>query len=116
MVWTDDRARFAAGTGEKMIMRKVASALLAVTLIASPLLLPQSARAENGEIAAGVVGGLIGGALLGGALASRRRRRSMLKSQPAGSFASVIGTAMIGVSAVSRFAIDRIIFLCGYAR
>jgi hypothetical protein len=28
-------------------------------------------RAENGQIAAGVVGGLIGGALLGSALASR---------------------------------------------
>lgn len=55
-----------------MIMRKVASAVLAVTLVGSPLLLlPQSARAENGEIAAGVFGGLIGGALLGGALASR---------------------------------------------
>jgi hypothetical protein len=52
-------------------MRKVASAMLAVTLIASPLSLPLPARAENGEIAAGVVGGLIGGALLGGALASR---------------------------------------------
>ena len=52
-------------------MRKIASALVAVTLAASPLLLPASARAENGEIAAGVVGGLIGGALLGGALASR---------------------------------------------
>jgi len=47
-------------------MSKIASALLAVTLVASPLLLPQPARAENGEIAAGVVGGLIGGALLGG--------------------------------------------------
>ncbi len=52
-------------------MSKIASALLAVTLVASPLLLPQQAKAENGEIAAGVVGGLIGGALLGGALASR---------------------------------------------
>ena len=52
-------------------MRKIASALVAVTMAASPLLLPASARAENGEIAAGVVGGLIGGALLGGALASR---------------------------------------------
>jgi len=29
------------------------------------------ARAENGNIAAGVVGGLLGGALIGGALASR---------------------------------------------
>ncbi len=52
-------------------MRKFASATLALTLVASPLLSPQPARAENGEIAAGVVGGLIGGALLGGALASR---------------------------------------------
>src|SRR5882757_1813000 len=53
------------------IMGKIASAIAAVTLAAGPLLLPVSARAENGEIAAGVVGGLIGGALLGGALASR---------------------------------------------
>ncbi|MEA2909552.1 MAG: hypothetical protein QOJ15_1633 [Bradyrhizobium sp.] len=52
-------------------MRKIASALVAMTMAASPLLWPASARAENGEIAAGVVGGLIGGALLGGALASR---------------------------------------------
>jgi len=37
----------------------------------------------------------------------------MLKSLPAGSFASVIGTAMIGVSATSRFAIDRSNSLCG---
>jgi len=52
-------------------MGKIASAILAVTLAASPLLSPRPARAENGQIAAGVVGGLIGGALLGGALASR---------------------------------------------
>jgi hypothetical protein len=32
---------------------------------------PTPARAEGGQITAGVVGGLIGGALLGGALASR---------------------------------------------
>jgi hypothetical protein len=50
-------------------MGKIASAIMVVTLAAGPLLLPASARAENGEIAAGVVGGLIGGALLGGALA-----------------------------------------------
>jgi len=56
--------------GEK-IMGKIVSAIMAVTLAAGPLLLPVSARAENGQIAAGVVGGLIGGALLGGALASR---------------------------------------------
>jgi hypothetical protein len=52
-------------------MGKLASAIVAVALVTSPLLLPVSARSENGQIAAGVVGGLIGGALLGGALASR---------------------------------------------
>ena len=52
-------------------MGKIVSAIVAVTLAASPLLLPTPASAENGQIAAGVVGGLIGGALLGGALASR---------------------------------------------
>src|SRR6266700_293606 len=56
--------------GETM-MGKIASAMAAVALIASPVLLPAPALAENGQIAAGVVGGLIGGALLGGALASR---------------------------------------------
>jgi hypothetical protein len=50
-------------------MANIASAIVAVTLAAGPLSLPASVRAENGEIAAGVVGGLIGGALLGGALA-----------------------------------------------
>jgi hypothetical protein len=53
------------------MMSKMVSAIVAVTLAAGPLLLPVPARAENGQIAAGVVGGLIGGALLGGALASR---------------------------------------------
>jgi hypothetical protein len=52
-------------------MGKIVSAIMAVTLTVSTLLLPVPARAENGQIAAGVVGGLIGGALLGGALASR---------------------------------------------
>jgi len=52
-------------------MDKLASALVAVTLVTSPIFLPTPARAENGQIAAGVVGGLIGGALLGGALAAR---------------------------------------------
>src|SRR4030081_1017116 len=53
------------------VMGKIASAIVAVTLLTSPFLLPVPAGAENGQIAAGVVGGLIGGALLGGALASR---------------------------------------------
>ena len=52
-------------------MGKIASAITAVTLVMSTVLLPIPARAENGQIAAGVVGGLIGGALLGGVLAAR---------------------------------------------
>jgi hypothetical protein len=45
---------------------------IAVALaICSATLSPTAVRAENGQIAAGVVGGLIGGALLGSALASR---------------------------------------------
>ena len=46
-------------------MGKIASGIVALTLATSPLLLPVPVRAENGQIAAGVVGGLIGGALLG---------------------------------------------------
>jgi hypothetical protein len=53
------------------VMSKIASAIVAATLAAGSLVLPAPAAAENGQIAAGVVGGLIGGALLGGALASR---------------------------------------------
>jgi hypothetical protein len=52
-------------------MGKIASTVVAVALATSPFWLPAPARAENGQIAAGVVGGLIGGALLGGALAAR---------------------------------------------
>lgn len=52
-------------------MGKITLAIVAVAMAAGPLLLPAPARAENGQIAAGVVGGLIGGVLLGGALASR---------------------------------------------
>jgi hypothetical protein len=50
-------------------MGKIASAVAALTLAAGPFLLPAPARAENDQIAAGVVGGLVGGALLGSVLA-----------------------------------------------
>jgi hypothetical protein len=54
-------------------MKKTISALLTVTTIAGGLVsAAPTAKAENGQIAAGVVGGLIGGALLGGAIASSR--------------------------------------------
>jgi hypothetical protein len=52
-------------------MGKIASAIAAAAMVAGSLVSPAPARAENGQIAAGVVGGLIGGALLGGALAAR---------------------------------------------
>jgi hypothetical protein len=52
-------------------MFRIASVIVAIAIASGPLLVPASASADNGEIAAGVVGGLIGGALLGGALASR---------------------------------------------
>jgi hypothetical protein len=52
-------------------MRKIASVIAAIAVAAGPLLVPAPVAAENGRIAAGVVGGLIGGALIGGALASR---------------------------------------------
>ena len=54
-------------------MKKTISALLAVATIAGSLVSAAPiAKAEHGQIAAGVVGGLIGGALLGGAIASSR--------------------------------------------
>src|SRR5258707_14495188 len=53
------------------VMGKIASAIVAVTLLTSPLLLPVPASAENGQIAAGVVGGLIGGGVLRRALGAR---------------------------------------------
>ena len=55
----------------KNAMGKIASAIAALVFVVNPLSLPGPARAENGQIAAGVVGGLIGGALIGGALAAR---------------------------------------------
>src|SRR5216683_3302006 len=61
------------------VMGKIASAIVAVTLLTSPLLLPVPASAENGQIAAGVVGGLIGGALLGGALSRPRTCAAMAR-------------------------------------
>ena len=54
-------------------MKKTISGLVAVATVAGSLMsVTPAANAENGQIAAGVVGGLIGGALLGGAIASSR--------------------------------------------
>ena len=52
-------------------MRKTVVVSCVVVMLAGPTPLVSAAKAENGQIAAGVVGGLIGGALLGGAIASR---------------------------------------------
>jgi hypothetical protein len=53
-------------------MSKIVPGFCALVMIGTSALVPaSSARAENGQIAAGVAGGLLGGMLLGGALASR---------------------------------------------
>ena len=52
-------------------MKSLSCALVAVTLTVSTIAAPRFARAENGQVAAGVAGGLLGGLLLGGALAPR---------------------------------------------
>ena len=52
-------------------MRKTVVVSSVVVMLVGPSPFFASAKAENGQIAAGVVGGLIGGALLGGAIASR---------------------------------------------
>jgi hypothetical protein len=49
---------------------KIGAIAIAIAICSSTMS-PNAVRAENGQIAAGVVGGLIGGALLGSALASR---------------------------------------------
>jgi hypothetical protein len=51
-------------------MKRLAIALMTTAITISPIAIP-SARAENGQVAAGVAGGLLGGLLLGGALAPR---------------------------------------------
>jgi hypothetical protein len=54
-------------------MKKTFAALVAVATIAGSLVsVAPTAKAENGQIAAGVAGGLIGGMLLGGAIAGSR--------------------------------------------
>jgi hypothetical protein len=56
----------------KFTMPKLTPWLLALALVGGTMVAQTpSAKAENGQIAAGVAGGLIGGALLGGALAGR---------------------------------------------
>ena len=53
-------------------MSKISVGVLALALtVASGAAFTPQARAENGQIAAGVAGGLLGGMLLGGALAAR---------------------------------------------
>jgi hypothetical protein len=51
-------------------MKRLVLALVIVTTAISAIAVP-SAKAENGQVAAGVAGGLLGGLLLGGALAPR---------------------------------------------
>jgi hypothetical protein len=54
-------------------MKRVSVAVLTATFVLSATAAPGIARAENGQVAAGVAGGLLGGMLLGGALAQQPR-------------------------------------------
>lgn len=54
-------------------MKRVLLAVLTATFVVSAVAAPGIARAENGQVAAGVAGGLLGGLLLGGALAQQPR-------------------------------------------
>lgn len=51
--------------------RIIVGALAAALTVGSSLAVAPQAKAEGGQIAAGVAGGLLGGMLLGGALAAR---------------------------------------------
>lgn len=54
-------------------MRKLAAAFLAIALgVGSLVATVPEAKADGGQIAAGIAGGLLGGALVGSALASPR--------------------------------------------
>lgn len=54
-------------------MRKLAAAVLAIVLGAGSIAVTvPEAKADGGQIAAGLAGGLLGGALIGSALASPR--------------------------------------------
>ena len=54
-------------------MKSATAAVLTATFMLSAIAAPGSARAENGQVAAGVAGGLLGGLLLGGALVQQPR-------------------------------------------
>lgn len=52
-------------------MKSFSCAVVVASFTLSAIAVPGVARAENGQVAAGVAGGLLGGMLLGGALAPR---------------------------------------------
>jgi hypothetical protein len=52
-------------------MNKSTSAFVTAALIAAAIVLPDCARADGGDLAAGLFGGLVAGAIVGSALAPR---------------------------------------------
>jgi hypothetical protein len=52
-------------------MYRSTSSLVTVALIAAAIVLPDTARADGSDVAAGLFGGLIAGAIVGSALAPR---------------------------------------------
>ena len=95
-------------------MKKTFAAFVAVATIAGSLVsAAPAAKAERGQIAAGVAGGLIGGAIIGGAIAASRPAPLCCpapvyveEARPAAGFASASGTVTAGASAASRSATD----------
>jgi hypothetical protein len=61
-----------AGPREEILaMNRSKSSVVTVALIAAAMVLPEHARADGGDLAAGLFGGLIAGAIVGSALAPR---------------------------------------------
>ena len=96
-------------------MKKTFAAFVAVATIAGSLVsVAPAAKAEHGQIAAGVAGGLIGGALLGGAIAASRPAPVYVapapvyveEARPAAGSVSATGMVTAGVSAASKSATD----------
>jgi hypothetical protein len=52
-------------------MNRSKSSVVTAALIAAAIVLPEHARADGGDLAAGLFGGLIAGAIVGNALAPR---------------------------------------------
>jgi len=63
-------------------MKKLSLALMAATFAISAVAVPGGARAENGQVAAGVAGGLVGGGCSCSASLLLRTRSDICRTSP----------------------------------